>query len=82
VAQHGHLAVFHYDFYAQALAKIERGHEIDRQDVAAMIDARLIERPLLRELFAAIAPQLYRFPAIDPAGFARRVEAVCEGHTP
>ncbi len=82
LGQHGHLAVFHYDFYAQALAKIERGHGIDRQDVAAMLAAGLIECRRLRELFAAIEPQLYRYPAIDPAGFRRRVNAVCEGSEP
>jgi hypothetical protein len=78
LGQHGHLAVFHFDFYYQALAKIERGHDIDRRDVAAMLDSGWVERRRLRELFAAIEPQLYRFPAIDPAGFRRRVEAVCE----
>jgi hypothetical protein len=78
LGQHGHLAVFHFDFYSQALAKIERGHDIDHRDIAAMLDSGLVERPRLLELFAAIEPQLYRFPAIDPAGFRRRVEAVCE----
>jgi hypothetical protein len=78
LGQHGHLAVFHFDFYSQALAKIERGHDIDRRDITAMLDSGLVERRRLRELFAAIEPQLYRFPAIDPAGFRRRLEAVCE----
>lgn len=78
LGQHGRLAVFHFDFYSQALAKIERGHDIDRRDITAMLDSGLVERRRLRELFAAIEPQLYRFPAIDPAGFRRRLEAVCE----
>src|SRR5882672_8106156 len=33
VQQEGKLAFYHYDFYAQALAKIERGHQIDSMDV-------------------------------------------------
>src|ERR1700674_3181861 len=33
IQREGKLTFLHYDFYAQALAKIERGHEIDRQDV-------------------------------------------------
>jgi hypothetical protein len=31
------------------------------------------------ELFEAIEGQLYRFPAIDPASFRRRVEAALRG---
>ena len=37
VQQERSLTFFHYDFYAQALAKIERGHDIDLQDVDKMI---------------------------------------------
>lgn len=81
VGQHRNLAVFHYDFYSQALAKLERGHEIDRQDVAAMLGAGLIERRRLRELYALIEPQLYRFPAIEPGAFRSRVDAVCAEET-
>jgi len=32
------------------------------------------ERARLRKLFDAIEPSLYRFPAIDPAGFRRAVQ--------
>ena len=78
LGQHGQLAVFNYDFYAQALAKLERGHEIDRQDLAAMLAAGLIQRARVREYFTVIEPQLYRFPAVDPASFRRRVAAFCE----
>ncbi len=73
VMQEGSLAFCHYDFYAQALAKIERGHRQDRADVEAMLANRLVDRARLRELFAAIEPSLYRFPAIDPAVFRRAV---------
>lgn len=76
VAQEGPLAFHHYDFYAQALAKLERGHAKDAGDVAAMIARGLVERARLRELFDAIEPSLYRFPAIDPASFRRAVLAV------
>lgn len=40
-----------------------------------MRSADLIESARLLELFAAIEPQLFRYPAIDPAAFRRRVEA-------
>ena len=71
----GRVAFYHYDFYAQALSKLERDHEKDRADVASMLAQGLIEPEKLRALFAAIEPELYRFPAIDPAGLRRRVEA-------
>jgi hypothetical protein len=76
VAQEGPLAFHHYDFYAQALAKLERGHARDGEDVTAMIERGLVERARLRDLFDAIEPSLYRFPAIDPIVFRRSVLAV------
>lgn len=38
IGQEGLLSFHHFDLYAQALAKIERGHETDRKDVAALIE--------------------------------------------
>lgn len=76
VAQEGPLAFHHYDFYAQALSKLERGHVKDREDVAALIGRGLVERARLRKHFDAIEPLLYRFPAIDPAAFRRAVLAL------
>ena len=75
IARHGKLSFHHYDFYAQALAKIERGHDIDREDVRQLLEARLIEPQKLRELFDAIEPELYRYPAIGPQRFRRAVES-------
>lgn len=37
IAREGRLSFYHYDFYAQALAKIERGHAQDRLDVREMV---------------------------------------------
>lgn len=73
IAREGKLSFHHYDFYAQALAKIERDHDIDRQDVRAMIVHGLVEPSKLLALFTAIEPDLYRYPAIHPARFAERV---------
>jgi len=73
IVMEGKLSFHHYDFYAQALAKIERDHALDRGDVLHMIDAGLVERSRLVQLFEAIEPQLYRFPAINAARFAERV---------
>lgn len=69
----GGVDLYHFDPYSQALSKLERGFDHDLADVEAMIARGLVERPRLSELFAAIEPDLYRYPAIDPAAFARRV---------
>ena len=78
IARHGLVDFFHYDFYAQALAKIERGHERDLRDVEAMGRRRLIEAAQLLELFRAMEPALIRWPAIEPASFRDRVRSVAE----
>jgi len=74
IQQEGRLSFYHYDFYAQALAKIERGHEIDLKDVAHLFEARLIEPDRLRDLFSAIEDRMYSYPDLDPTSFRRSVE--------
>jgi len=76
IRQEGKLTFLHYDFYAQALAKIERGHEIDRQDVRDLINSNLIESKRLLDLFSQIEDRLYRYPALDAASFRQAVESV------
>jgi hypothetical protein len=76
VAQEGTVTYRHFDLYAQALAKIERGHDTDRSDVRELIARALVDRVRLLDYFNAIEPDLYRFPAIDPASFRRAVEDV------
>jgi uncharacterized nucleotidyltransferase DUF6036 len=75
IDRQGKASFYHYDFYAQALAKIERGEQKDLGDVQEMLARGLIERAKAWDLFRAIEPKLYRFPAIDPAGFRRAVGA-------
>jgi hypothetical protein len=74
ITQEGKLSFFHYDLYAQALAKIERGHALDVTDVEQMFRHALIDPVQLKNLFEEIAPQLYRYPAIDPPAFRHAVE--------
>lgn len=74
VTRVGRLEVFHYDLYAQALAKLERGHSKDLDDVREMAKRGLVEPGRLLDFLAAIEPGLYRFPAIDPRSFRRAVE--------
>lgn len=80
IARHGAVEFRHYDFYSQALAKLQRGHERDLVDVTAMLSAGLVQPARLRELFAAIEPALIRYPAISPADFRAAVEAFCQRH--
>ena len=72
--QGGRLAFYHFDPYAQALAKLERDHARDQDDVRALIRSGLVDPERLRGYFEEIEPQLYRFPAIDPPAFRERVE--------
>jgi hypothetical protein len=74
VFQEGSVAVHHFDFYSQALSKIERGFQQDLADVQNMLDGGLIEPSRARDLYESIEADLYRYPAIDPSAFRRKVE--------
>jgi hypothetical protein len=74
ISREGSLDFHHYDYCAQALAKIERGHAQDRGDVSEILARGLVSVDELRRRFAEIEPLLHRFPAIDPASFRRGVE--------
>lgn len=76
IAAHGHLTFAHYDFYGQALAKIERDHPRDRNDVAHMLASGLVKPARLLELLGMIEPRLIRFPGVSPALLRARVEAI------
>lgn len=75
VTREGRISFHHYDPYSQALAKLERSHQKDIEDVHAMRNAGLIDAGRLVPYFDEIEPNLYRFPAIDPRAFRRSVEA-------
>lgn len=74
IEQHGRAAFYHFDVYAQALAKVERGHGQDLVDVREMVARQLIEPGRALAYFSRIEPELYRFPAIDAPAFRRAVE--------
>jgi hypothetical protein len=76
VCQENRLSFHHYDFYAQALAKIERGHTQDLADVQEMILRHLVDPSEALRFFDAIEPRLYLYPAIDPPAFRRSVERI------
>jgi hypothetical protein len=75
VQQEGRVIFLHYDFYAQALAKIERSHEHDLKDVDEMLRSNLIEPGRLREFFDQIEDDIQNYPALNAASFLRKVES-------
>jgi hypothetical protein len=74
IGREGEVDFYHCDLYAQALAKIERGHARDLADVTAMVKTGAIAPARLAELFTAIEPGLLRFPAISAPAFRARLE--------
>lgn len=80
IKQIGHTSFHHFDPYAQALAKIERNHTQDREDVAAMFRLGLVNGKRLLSYFEEIEPGLYRYPAIDPETFAEKVRETVGRH--
>lgn len=69
----GRLVVRHFDFTAQALGKLERGHARDLVDVAELFRRGDVSRQSLTTELDAIESELYRFPAVDPPTLRRAV---------
>lgn len=77
IARHGHVEFFHYDFYSQALAKLQRAHDRDLRDAHALVTRGFVQPRDLAARFRDIEPQLVRHPAIDPASFCSAVVDFC-----
>src|SRR5881396_3127310 len=73
IASIGRLQFFHYDFSLQALAKLERGHAQDLEDVASFLRGGYVTADELRTRFEQIEADLIRYPAIDPQQFRQKV---------
>lgn len=76
IARYGAIDFYHYDFYSQALAKIERGFERDLLDVNNLIKSNNVVPSELLKFFLAIEGNFIRFPSIDPAAFRAKLDAV------
>ncbi|HSY48979.1 MAG TPA: DUF6036 family nucleotidyltransferase [Thermoanaerobaculia bacterium] len=74
IAGEGAISFHHFDFYTQALSKLERAHHKDLLDVDSMIRDGLVDPKRLLSLFEEAEPALYRYPAIDPPSLRRAVE--------
>jgi len=76
IAREGAISFHHFDFYTQALSKLERAHHKDLLDVDSMIRDGLVDPKRLLSLFEEVEPELYRYPAIDPPTLRRAVERI------
>jgi hypothetical protein len=79
VAKEGGVTFRHFDLYSQALAKVERSHAHDVDDVRAMVERGLVEPDTLRRYFEEIEPRLVERFELDPGSFSRRLEHVLGG---
>jgi hypothetical protein len=79
ITREGKVEFYHYDFYGQALSKIERWHERDRIDVRRMLADKLVNPGKLLSLFQEIEVNLIRYPAVHPKELRGRVEAFARG---
>ena len=73
IIREGPLSFHHFDFYSQALSKLERGHRKDLADVQMMISAGLVDPQRLPYFFGQIEADLYRFPAVEPRSLHAKV---------
>ena len=78
IGTQGQISFYHYDFTAQALSKLSRGFDRDIKDVQAMYEQKLFSLRELWDCFEAIAPDLIRFPSLDPDRLKSRVENFIE----
>lgn len=74
ISKQGQISFYHYDFTAQALSKLSRGFDRDIKDVEAMYKQKLFFLQDLRNCFEAIAPDLIKFPSLNPDVLRGRVE--------
>jgi hypothetical protein len=74
VATHGQVSFYEYDPYGLALSKIARGLDRDLADVRQLISRGLVDPPTFRELYTAAAPQLVRYPRLDPGALQVKID--------
>jgi hypothetical protein len=74
----GQVDVHHFDFYSQALSKVERGFAHDLEDVRMMVVSGRVDPRTLRDLFEDVRDEFRRYPAIDPEVLAGRLEQLAD----
>lgn len=74
IEQIGSVDFFHYDPYAQVLAKVVRGFRRDLDDATHFVREGMVEPEKLRELVDSIPDAAYsRYPALSPSAVASAV---------
>jgi len=74
ISREGVISFHNFDFYTQALSKLDRGHDKDLVDVDSMVRHGLVQPSRLLKLFEEVEDQLYRYPAIHPPALRAAVE--------
>jgi len=67
------VSFYHFDIASQALAKIERGHTQDLEDVRSYLTRGIISAEQITERFTEALPMTIRYPAIDARQFGDKV---------
>jgi len=78
IGRAGQVDFFHYDPLGQAMSKIERSHDRDLADVDEMIARGLVSLLDVEAYLESVETLLVRYPAIDRAAFAQKIEAFLE----
>jgi hypothetical protein len=72
----GSVSYYHYDPYAQILAKIVRGFDRDLEDARSFLESGMVERGKLRTLVNAIPDAAYaRYPHLSRAAVIDAIDA-------
>jgi hypothetical protein len=74
ITREGVISFHNFDFYTQALSKLERAHHKDLLDVASMVRDGLVVPSRLLALFEEVEDQLYRYPDLHPPSLRAVVE--------
>jgi hypothetical protein len=78
IKSQGDISFYHYDFTAQALAKLSRGYDRDTSDVQAMYAQKLFSLEELRHCFDEIEPELIRYPSLNADLLRTKIEQFIE----
>lgn len=77
----GQVTFRHFDFYSQALAKIERGHDQDLRDATAFVSGGHVDPNRLRALAEAVVGDLVRYPAVSAPDFLSKLDRFLSDET-
>ena len=83
IVTHNQVDFYHFDFYTQALSKIERNLSRDEADVSAMIEAGLVDPEKLVSLVSELSDDEWaRYPSLEPKIIKRSLSELREKHGP